>query len=48
MAENQNFNDDIARSISSSIYSSLVEIAFYPLNYIKALTQVISKYELES
>lgn len=45
MAENQNFNDDIARSISSSI---LFEIAFYPLNYIKALTQVISKYELES
>lgn len=44
MAEKQEDNDDIASSISSSIYSSLIEIPFYPLSYIKALTQVISKY----
>ena len=41
MAEKQEEHDDTSL-VSNSIVSSLVEIPFYPLSYIKTLTQVLN------
>jgi hypothetical protein len=41
MSEKQEDNEDVKNSFSNSIKTSIFEIPFYPLAYIKTLSQVI-------